>query len=1394
MTTILIVDDIVPNRYLLEMLFKGLGYETLSAEHGAQAWELVQQHPVDLVVSDILMPVMDGYELCRRMKTSVTLRRIPFLFYTATYMEAKDEAFALSLGAEYFLRKPMEPEALAQIVGEMLARAETKPPAEPECDLEYLGKRSDVLSRKLDQKMSQLDRLLEEREELNEVLQITEKRYTRLFQAMTDAFVETDMAGRIVGFNPVYQQMLGYSEADLLSKTYQDITPERWHAYEQEIVEQRIMLQGASEVYEKEYRRKDGSIFPVELRTFLVRDEVGRPLGMWALVRDVTERKALHAQRDRSAQLYATLALANEAIVHAVDRNLLFQAITEICIQRAHFDLAWIGWIDRERRFVEPVVASGAAADYTKQFRIPCWEAGELQGPISRCVQEARPVLIQDWALDETVAHCNGRSLHYGLRSSADLPLMQRGQVVGLISLHAKEPGFFSDDRVHLLVELAQDLSFALDVLEDRQRLERRARQQAAIAELGLLVVQGVGSEAFQAQAAAVVARILALPLSMVLLLEPDGTDLKLVAGVGWGEGLVGSARISAASDTQAGSALASATPVVVEDLATEVRFQGCSLLREHGGRSGISVVIGNPSSPYGVLGAHETHLKPFYQEDVAFLQGVAHWIAAALDLERRERGRAAALAEANRLRNALDAVPVHVYMKDRESRYRYANQSTLDLFGCTAEALVGAEDARFFPAETVQRLREVDLQVLSGSPSREEIAVPHADGSASVYLEIKTPLPGEVAGDPPGGLLGISTDITSQKRVEAALSYNNSVLQGILESSDAPIFSLDGDYRYTSFNRAHAAVMTQLYGVQIHLGDHLSACMTVPEDWAQARTNLNRAMEGTSFLVEGTLGVQGNTQRTYQVRHQPVRNDAHEVVGVAVFASDITEESLTRLELTHAHELLGQMQRIARVGGWEVDLGRQKLTWSEGVYRIHELDPDSYVPEVESSIQFYAPEWRSVIQQAMQSAISEGRSFDLEMELITGRGRRVWVRAIGEAELWEGKAVRVYGAFLDIDAEKRALDALRAAEQLLEAQERRHRAVFETAADGIVLLDKDTLEILGANPAFCQTYGYTLEELLTMKATDVSAQAAETERATRGSTSHVRGRLHRRKDGTVFPVDLVAGNFEEDGRRISVVSSRDITEAMAATEALNRFAEDLDQRVKERTTQLEAANSELQAFSYSVSHDLRAPLRSMTGFAQAMREDCGDHLDPTANDYLDRILRAGQRMAQLIEDMLKLSRLSQQDFNGCEVDLSHLGQDICETLALEPREHAVSWAVQPGMRCFGDLDLLRIALDNLLRNAWKFTAGRSEQEVYFEQVDENVFRIRDTGVGFPAAKADWLFTPFVRLHTNEAFAGTGLGLAIVRRVMNRHGGKAWAEGEEGKGAAFYFSVPLRDT
>jgi PAS domain S-box-containing protein len=386
-------------------------------------------------------------------------------------------------------------------------------------------------------------------------------------------------------------------------------------------------------------------------------------------------------------------------------------------------------------------------------------------------------------------------------------------------------------------------------------------------------------------------------------------------------------------------------------------------------------------------------------------------------------------------------------------------------------------------------------------------------------------------------------------------------------------------------------------------------------------------------------------------------------------------------------------------------------------------------------------------------------------------------------------------------DAFEKMRTSRQRAEAALRESELRFRSVAQSANDAIIAADSRG-NIIFWNQGAQAIFGYVEADVLGKPLTLLmppryrDAHQRGLERLQAIGESHLLGQTMTlqglRQDGSEFAVELSLATWHtEEGTFYSGIL-RDITERQWAEDEIRRLNVELEQRVVERTAQLEAANQELEAFSYSVSHDLRAPLRSIDGFSQFLLKHCFDRLDTREQDYLQRIRAASQRMGQLIDDLLHLARLTRIDICRQTVDLSKLASIIAAELRQTQPQRHVECIIADGLLVYGDRRLLQVMLQNLLGNAWKFTAKlrHARVEVGRTQYDGKiVYYVRDNGAGFDMAYADKLFAPFQRLHTPDEFEGTGIGLATVQRIVYRHGGRIWAEGAVDQGASFYFTL-----
>ncbi|MBV6406953.1 MAG: Adaptive-response sensory-kinase SasA [Rhodocyclaceae bacterium] len=326
--------------------------------------------------------------------------------------------------------------------------------------------------------------------------------------------------------------------------------------------------------------------------------------------------------------------------------------------------------------------------------------------------------------------------------------------------------------------------------------------------------------------------------------------------------------------------------------------------------------------------------------------------------------------------------------------------------------------------------------------------------------------------------------------------------------------------------------------------------------------------------------------------------------------------------------------------------------------------------------------------------------------------------------------------------------------------------------------------------------FGGTWQDLLGMvHPEDLPVMQEIWRKAGRGEGKHVLRHRIRMSDGRVKHLLVRFEVFRDaNGHPVHALgTAQDVTEQVLAREEVQRLNDELEARVAARTAELTAANRELESFAYSISHDLRAPLRGIDGFSHLLAEEYAERLDDTGRGYLERVRRAAQRMGTLIDDILELSRVTRQEMRRVKVDLSQLAAELLEERARSEPGRQVALSIAPECIAYGDPQLLRVLMQNLIENAWKYTRRTDPARIAFgtEKVSpgETAFFVRDNGVGFDMQYAGRLFTPFQRLHKPEEFEGTGIGLATVARIAHRHGGRIWAEASPNQGATFRFTL-----
>ncbi|MCG3145254.1 MAG: Adaptive-response sensory-kinase SasA [Gammaproteobacteria bacterium] len=539
---------------------------------------------------------------------------------------------------------------------------------------------------------------------------------------------------------------------------------------------------------------------------------------------------------------------------------------------------------------------------------------------------------------------------------------------------------------------------------------------------------------------------------------------------------------------------------------------------------------------------------------------------------------------------------------------------------------------------------------------------------------------------------------------------------------------------------------------------------------------------------------------REYEAR--VLKSGTEEIVAIV---RDITERRRIEHALRLSEASLSAAQSVAHLGSWEQEIINPEsieanpLRWSDEIYRILGYTPGEVEPSVVRLINSLHPDDRQAVRELWGAAVRNGEDFDHVCRVLRpdGAERIVHTRCGFLGGVPDpGTGVKILGVMQDITERKHAEDALR-------LSERRLRQIIDAVPHLIYAREMGGRFIL-VNQSVADMYGTTVDTVLGKTEAAFGRRPEEVERSREtdmevvlvGQPQLIPEETITDVNGNVHVLETMKIPFTFSGTSLPAVLgvSTDITYRKQAEREIRALNEQLEHRVQQRTAELEAVNRELESFSYSVSHDLIAPLRGIDGWSLALIEDFGDRLDDLGRTYLANVRGEAQRMAMLIDNMLKLSRVTRAEMRHEPVDLATMAEEIAAELRVRDPGRQADFIIEPMLIASGDPILLRSALQNLMENAWKFTS-RCERALIeigmMTEGGEQVFFVRDNGAGFDQTYAAKMFAPFARLHRATDYPGSGIGLASVQRIIRRHGGRIWAEGAVNRGATVKFTLPL---
>ncbi len=786
---------------------------------------------------------------------------------------------------------------------------------------------------------------------------------------------------------------------------------------------------------------------------------------------------------------------------------------------------------------------------------------------------------------------------------------------------------------------------------------------------------------------------------------------------------------------------------------------------------------------------------------------------------------------------NNLDAI----LLVDRLGAIKYGSPSLEDILGraVTNAGALSIFDGVHEDDLPMVRLSFEDIRDRDGASARKIYRVRHANGS---WVWVESIVKNALADPAVHSIVVNLRDITERKHAEEELLR----LRQAVEISNEIVFMTDPEGVFRYVNRA----FTSFYGYSPEevvgkvtpriLKSGLMPNGAYERFWGEMRNDqgvhdeiTNRRKDGSLALVEATANA--------------VRDSHGKIVGYLAIQRDITERKRAEEAIRHSEESLRVAQRIGKIGSWEVDVSQQRTTWSKETYRILGRDPESFTPEAMTYINAVHPDERARVREDLVGTVQRGLSLRSQHRIVLPDGTIKYVETLGEVEHGpDGTPIRVVGSIQDITETKRFEEALNDrlrrlqllrelgflfASTLEQPEIIRKVSIFIPQYLGVTraiirFVDPDSSSLVAPpdaeadgssdgtvdrQPSGFSISGKCLEENRPLLVNDcrttdlIPAEWVEHFRLRsvlavpiRTSTGVIgvlrvddSERYDRFTETDVEFVSLVA-----DQLAVALENARLYAAAKQAEAETERLNAELEQRVQDRTAQLESVNKELESFSYSVSHDLRAPLRHISGFVELLRERIHDLVDDESLRYLDTVSSSAVRLGNLIDELLAFSRISRTDLRTAQVDLSKVVHEIRKELEPEIGDRKVVWEVAALPPVRGDITLLKLVMSNLLSNALKFSRDRDPARIEVgalpvqNQGELVTLFVRDNGAGFDQAYAGKLFGVFQRLHSNEEFEGTGIGLANVRRIVQRHGGTTWAEGMVDAGATIYFTLP----
>src|SRR5665647_60821 len=1125
--------------------------------------------------------------------------------------------------------------------------------------------------------------------------------------------------------------------------------------------------------------------------------------------RDITEQKQAEEQLYHVTRLYAFLGQVNQAIVRNRHENELFRKICEVAVGFGQFRMAWIGLTDETDGRVKPVAISGFEDRYLDIIHSTTHDGPTGKGPAGQALRQNKVIICNDISKDPLMFSWRDEALRRGYRSSVSVPFSRKGKLDGTLNIYSAETGFFIGDHVRLLEEICANITFALEAItSETEKRETVAMLRESEEQYSSLFNNFLDSVAVHQ-----------------IVLDETGKPVDYIF-----------LQANAEFESQTGLKIAD----IIGKKVTEVipGIEKTPLIEIYG----KVAIMGEPID-------FEQFIEPLqrYFHINAFQIGESRFCTVFQDITDRRQFELILIANEQKYRTLFENMSQGVFYQMADGAISDVNEAALEMFGLSRDQFLGRTS--FDPqwkitdeqgATLAPQQHPSMVALISGKPCyNTTVAVYNPSQNHYRWLVINA-IPGYKAGETkPDHVFVTMHDISERKQAEEALIQNRDLLGNLARLVPGVIYQYrlypDGrsafPYASPGMNDIYEVTpeevqedATPVFG-RLHPEDFDHVVEAIQES---ART-LN------TFYCEYRVKLPRQGLRWRWSQAQPLRLEDGSILWHGII-SDITEGKQSEERLKKSEQKFRGTISNLDEGYYSVTMDGLLLEHNQAFSRILGFDSTADLKGVYLPDYWKHPDERKKYLEAI-SANNSVSNYQINVLSRTGENRSVLANAhVVNDE--NGHPLRIEGVFLDITdrilmeaslqrhaerlqnlhkIDKVILSPVETPEAIIQKTLQHIRSLLSSqhASIGMFDFEKETLQLFTSNikdQSMDVAKRYLINnalgdlEILRGKRMDVIENIS-----TRSLPPDLQQIFQSEGIMSCINVPLISGDkligamnlgwedprvFTPEELEIASEVADEITvaiEQVRLRQAAKHYAGELEKRVEERTSQLLAANKELEAFSYSVSHDLRAPLRHINGYVSILSKHLLDKLSEKEKHYLNSIAGSAHQMGVLIDDLLHFSRTGRQEMQLTSLDMNVVLKDALQVIKHESFGRGIKWVVAGLPQVTGDYALLRLVWLNLLSNAVKFcrTNVISQIEIgVVDDINEFLFFVRDNGVGFDMQYAHKLFGVFERLHSAQEFEGTGIGLANVRRIIQRHGGRTWAEAEVGKGATFYFSLP----